>query len=464
MEWFTYLTQKAGLFSAVVTAFIIESYKMLQKDPSVDLLARILKQLESTTLNQPVLQSLVQSSPTDSFLPTSANVRINILWFSSLVVSLATVLVGIVSLQWLREHQRPHGELEPQIAFALHHMHNEALERWYFPQIFTILPLLLQIGLVLFLIGVNDFLWNLNHGVALPVSIAIGFTLSFLVATTILPTLQNLLVFLPRFRTSKKPRAPCPYKSPQSWAFHRLVSPIVQPIMRCTKAQLDEGGEMNPHNLLGMENRKPWYSTFPKVTGFVFRGKSGDSWLEHEAAWLFQRDYDGMAIVQDIKKTRPRERPVPLYDTVKGLLKSKERISPEVQRSVIPADHCIEQIFHSDIFDCSPKNPYPFFLHRLVPSQSSYSLPRGIEDPSPTALKDHALFHFFSRKDPFNNTPRVSKRRGVEICIRLTEWMFGTREMRRFVPDETPIAPNLPIQWVARQLDVNFSDLQGQSL
>ena len=461
MEWFTYLTQKAGLFSAVVTAFIIESYKMLQKDPSVDILARILKQLESTAINQPALQSSVQSSLTDNPWPTSANVRINILWFLSLIFSLATVLVGIVSLQWLREHQRPHGDLEPQIAFALHHMHNEALERWYFPQIFTILPLLLQVGLVLFLIGVNDFLWNLNHGVALPVSIAIGFTLSFLVATTILPTLQNLLVFLPRFRTSKKPRAPCPYKSPQSWAFHRLVSSIVHPIMRWTKAQLDESGEMNPHNLLGMENRKPWYSTFPKVTGFVFRGKSGDSWLEHEAAWLFQRDYDGMAIVQDIKKTRPRERPVPLYDTVKGLLKSKERISPEVQRSVIPADHCIEQIFHSDIFDCSPKNPYPFFLHRLVPSQSSYSLPRGIEDPSPTALKDHALFHFFSRKDPFNNTPRALKRRGVEICIRLTEWMFGTREVRRFVPDETPIAPNLPIQWVARQLDENFTELQG---
>ena len=411
---------------------------MLQKDPSVDLLARILDQLESTTLNQPVVQSLVQSSPTDSFLPTSANVRINILWFSSLVVSLATVLVGIVSLQWLREHQRPHGELEPQIAFALHHMHNEALERWYFPQIFTILPLLLQIGLVLFLIGVNDFLWNLNHGVALPVSIAIGFTLSFLVATTILPTLQNLLVFLPRFRTSKKPRAPCPYKSPQSWAFHRLVSSIVHPIMRCTKAQLDEAGEMNPHNLLGMENRKPWYNTFPKVTGFVFRGKLGDSWLEHEAAWF------------------------PLYDTVMGLLKSKDRASPEVQRSVIPADHCIEQIFHSNIFDCSPKSPYPFFLHRLVPSQFSYSLPGGIEDPSPTALKDHALFHFFSRKDPFNNTPPVLKRRGVEICIRLTEWMFGTGEVRRFVPEETPIAPNLPIQWVARQLDKNFSDLQGE--
>jgi len=443
----------------VVTAFIIESYTTLQKDPAVDLLARILKQLESTSLNQPGLQA----SPMDEFSPTSANVRINLLWFLSLVVSLATALVSIVFLQWLREHQRPQRDLEPQIAFALYHMRDEALERWYFPQIVTILPLLLQVGLVLFLIGVIDFLWNLNHKVALPVSIAIGFTLSFLVATTILPTLQNLFVFLPqrRFRTSKKPRAPCPYQSPQSWAFHRLVSSIVHPIMRFTKAQLDEGGEMNPHNLLGMENRKRWHDTFPKGTGFIFRRKSGDSWLEHEVGWLFQRDYDGMAAVQDIKKTRPRERPVPLYDTVKGLLKAKERISPELQRSVIPADHCIEQIFHSNIFDCSPKSPYPIFLHRLVPSQSSYSLPRGIEDPSPTALKDHALFHLFSRKDPFNNTPRVLKRRGVEICIRLTEWMFGTREMRRFVPDETPTAPNLPIQWVARQLDENFSDLEG---
>jgi len=51
-----------------------------------------------------------------------SDVRVNILWFLSLIFSLASVLIGIIALQWLREHLGPRTELEPQIPFSLHHL------------------------------------------------------------------------------------------------------------------------------------------------------------------------------------------------------------------------------------------------------------------------------------------------------------------------------------------------------
>jgi len=109
-----------------------------------------------------------------TFTPAPSDIRVNILWFLSLIFSLTTVLIGIIALQWLREHLRHRTDLEPQIAFSLHHLNVESLDRWYLPQIFTVLPLLLQLALVLFLIGILEFLRDLNSTVAIPIAVEIG--------------------------------------------------------------------------------------------------------------------------------------------------------------------------------------------------------------------------------------------------------------------------------------------------
>ncbi|KDR75477.1 hypothetical protein GALMADRAFT_68761, partial [Galerina marginata CBS 339.88] len=94
----------AGLFSAVVTAFVIDSYKGLKADPNdkmIDLLSRIATRVENplnTTATLPPVEI--------PFSPPSFVIRLNTFWFLSLVLSLSTVLLGIISLQWLREHQR----------------------------------------------------------------------------------------------------------------------------------------------------------------------------------------------------------------------------------------------------------------------------------------------------------------------------------------------------------------------
>ena len=416
----------------------------------------------------------LQQNPGQTNLPTASNVRVNILWFLSLVFSLATAVVGLVLLQWLREHQRPRVGLDPRIAVALHHMRAEAMEEWYLPQILYFLPFLLQSAVILFLIGLIDFLFRLNHMLAFPVTIAIGLIFSFLVVTSILPTLQNLMLFLPRWKptATKKPRSPCAYKSVTSWIIHYLVASIVRFFMCFTGAQLDQCGEMNPQDLFSPTSRKKWIDTFPRASGFIFRKKLGDTWLEHEVGWLFQRDYDELSRVpnSNVKKCRPTKRPVPLYDIVMALQKSKETTLIS-QRGLIPSDFCVEQILHPDIIDCGPDIQYPALLRGLVHPQISYGLPDGIKDPANKALKDrankalidHTMFHLLNRNDQSDNMPKVLKRRLVEICIRLTDYLHGDTEALHFDPAKTLVLTSLPIQWVARQLkNETFDDLEGQ--
>ncbi|KIM38997.1 hypothetical protein M413DRAFT_447359 [Hebeloma cylindrosporum] len=89
----------SGLFSAIVTAFLMESHKALRPDPaeeSVQLLRQIAAQAAGQTW-------VAGSEPR---IDHTVNVCVNIFWFLSLVLSLTAALIGIVSLQWIRTHLR----------------------------------------------------------------------------------------------------------------------------------------------------------------------------------------------------------------------------------------------------------------------------------------------------------------------------------------------------------------------
>ncbi|KAF9550441.1 hypothetical protein CPC08DRAFT_647901, partial [Agrocybe pediades] len=131
----------AGLFSAVVTAFVIESYKSLQVDPQdtmVSLLSNILVRLENGTATATPTPNLPSGQV--PFVPDKSAERINSFWFISLVLSLATALIGIISLQWLREYQS-YANFNSEEIFALFNMRKDGFERWHVPKVFAALPL-----------------------------------------------------------------------------------------------------------------------------------------------------------------------------------------------------------------------------------------------------------------------------------------------------------------------------------
>ncbi|CAA7269854.1 unnamed protein product [Cyclocybe aegerita] len=213
----------ASLFSAVVTAFIVESYKNLKPDPNdatVVLLTRIVERLDSV-INGSTL-SFTPDEPVP-FSPTS--ISVNVFWILSLVVSLTTVLIGIVASQWLREHQLRPEHFSAQERFALLSMRTEMIEKWRIPAFFLSLPVLLELALVLFFLGLAEFLRSLDvYEVTVPIIVAISLSLLFLVTTTAIPALQVITVRSTRTQVNKNVPIPCPYKSPQARLFRLLIS------------------------------------------------------------------------------------------------------------------------------------------------------------------------------------------------------------------------------------------------
>ncbi|KAH9474347.1 hypothetical protein JR316_0012805 [Psilocybe cubensis] len=212
----------AGLFSAVVTAFTVESYKNLQPDPN-DTIVYLLAQLVDSSSNVSNV-----ALPPPIFVRSASALRVNIFWFLSLVLSLTTVLVGIVGLQWIREHQQYTDEIDPRNSLSVFRMRSHGLREWFVPQIFTGLPLLLQSAVFLFLIGIIDFLYSLDHTVSGWITVAVALTLLFLLATTALPTMQ---LFVPHDGQHTIPPTQCPYRSPQARIFMVITTRIYTAVM-----------------------------------------------------------------------------------------------------------------------------------------------------------------------------------------------------------------------------------------
>ncbi|EJD47796.1 hypothetical protein AURDEDRAFT_61867, partial [Auricularia subglabra TFB-10046 SS5] len=99
----------AGLFSAVSTAFIIESYKSLQPDYTQYLAnfvyAAAAAQAQAGSPNSmPPLNAII--GPPDAYVKTNMTQRwTNGIWFVSLVISLSTALLSILVKQSLDEYK-----------------------------------------------------------------------------------------------------------------------------------------------------------------------------------------------------------------------------------------------------------------------------------------------------------------------------------------------------------------------
>ncbi|PVF94599.1 hypothetical protein CPB86DRAFT_868082, partial [Serendipita vermifera] len=88
-----------GLFASVVTAFCVESRKLLEEDPlnSINSMVRYIVEKEAN-----ISTPLVAPQP---FKPPKWAVYVNGLLFMSLCFSLITALVGMMCLQWVKEYE-----------------------------------------------------------------------------------------------------------------------------------------------------------------------------------------------------------------------------------------------------------------------------------------------------------------------------------------------------------------------
>ncbi|KAG8939241.1 hypothetical protein FRC03_006421 [Tulasnella sp. 419] len=151
----------AGLFSAINTAFIMESYKDLQPNPA-DITNDLLRILISHNLNNLTI-SPEESRPRSR---NSAAVHINSIFFFSLSLSLSAAFGAVTVRQWLTEYSNDGAIIAPHMKGRRRQARYQGLKTWNLQLVIEFLPMLLQFSLLLFLIGVVDFLWEWDRKVA----------------------------------------------------------------------------------------------------------------------------------------------------------------------------------------------------------------------------------------------------------------------------------------------------------
>ncbi|KAL1945567.1 hypothetical protein VTO73DRAFT_2418 [Trametes versicolor] len=193
----------AGLFSAVLTTFNVQSYLLLQPaapDPSIAVLQQISSQLASFSIHPPFVNSTQPSSATRTNANTPPPVPrwavwLNALWFSGLILSLSSASVGIMVKQWLNEYSSGVSGISRPVARVRQYRLNN-LRTWRVENIIGAIPILLQLALALFLTGMLVLLWTLHDTVAAIASTLVGLLATFTVVTSLLPLLNPKCSYL----------------------------------------------------------------------------------------------------------------------------------------------------------------------------------------------------------------------------------------------------------------------------
>ncbi|KAF5324371.1 hypothetical protein D9619_011358 [Psilocybe cf. subviscida] len=406
----------AGLFSAVVTAFLIESYKFLLPQGGSD---------------------------PSKFVPGSPHViRLNSLWFCSLVLALSTVVIGIVALQWIRNHQRYHG-IKPRDALSVYEMRTKALRAWHIRWAFLSLPLLILVALVLFFVGLVDFLLTLNKEVAAPVGVLVYATLTILFITTVLPSLQifKLYFFPPNVKADIDMPTPCPYKSPQSWIFHRSLILTMRGFRYVTRKLRKVNAAADIVSLPDM----PLYFTFHA---------SPVKWTDYDTKWLRLRDMYSQNMEGNHKQDAPfasvsiQHPRRPIYDEAQILIQTVSTLNPSAD-VLFAAYHCFQEISKNALYqDIESKEDYAapkydernlilrgyYWKHLTLPSSPDKPLfgpPISdlVESPSAHLLHEENMLVFLEMHTSHNlpeEASRVISAHLSELHARILAYAYAT--------------------------------------
>ncbi|CCA74489.1 hypothetical protein PIIN_08441 [Serendipita indica DSM 11827] len=158
----------AGLFSAVLVVFIVETYKLLLPDQH-----KLTNELLISIGRNEVFPSdpLGQGEVT----PSLQAFRINVLFFVSLCITLSSVLFTMLLKLWTsRYHQTLERISSQRIRARARQRLYSTIKKWGIRYRIAILSFFLQISLFLFLIGLVYFLFLVNNRVAfIPLSFLI---------------------------------------------------------------------------------------------------------------------------------------------------------------------------------------------------------------------------------------------------------------------------------------------------
>ncbi|KAG8789791.1 hypothetical protein FRC12_013214 [Ceratobasidium sp. 428] len=191
---------QAALFSAVSTAFLIESLGDLKPDPA-ESSAKTLRLMSQTLAAIANGQTVTPPGPDalddPPFSPSKTAVVVNLLWLLSLSLSIAVSLVAMLAKEWCYKFMS--GRVGPAYEQARRRQLKwNGMERWKMKEVLTYLPGMMHAALLLFAVGLCLYLWDISTGMAIPVITVTSIGTLVYVLATILPAIDRF----------------CPYSTP----------------------------------------------------------------------------------------------------------------------------------------------------------------------------------------------------------------------------------------------------------
>ena len=199
----SYLFSKAGLFSAVSSAFVIDAQSKLEPDPN-DQTAILLRAI-LLTLNQSAIQNETPIVPPVQQDPPTEIVTATGLMYASLLISLLAAFIAMLSKQWLNRYLRHAGGSVIERC-GDRQRKCDGLEKWPFHLFVESLPIMLQVSLLLLTCGLCRNVWSTNTSVA-----------SILITLTVLGILFYLGIVIVGTSSYE-----CPFQTPASTALRGM--------------------------------------------------------------------------------------------------------------------------------------------------------------------------------------------------------------------------------------------------
>ncbi|CAE6429256.1 unnamed protein product, partial [Rhizoctonia solani] len=180
----------AALFTAICTAFVIESSKSLKVDAAdqLDQITKILLVVANVNDSQLDTTGITASG---SFSPRPIDLCINTLWFFSLILSAAVSLIAMLAKEWC--YLFVSGRIgDPWSQTKKRQQRWEGIKQWKMEHLIVILPSFIHMAFLSFAVGLCLYLRDLHWGLAVPAAcVTLGLILVY-VASTLLPLFKKM--------------------------------------------------------------------------------------------------------------------------------------------------------------------------------------------------------------------------------------------------------------------------------
>ncbi|KAI0257997.1 hypothetical protein BC834DRAFT_201577 [Gloeopeniophorella convolvens] len=178
-----------GLFSTIVASLLIETYKTLRVDSGPETVALLIQVISQSNISRPSSTPIGGSQPTTA---TASAVRINILMFLSLFLSVSSALASTLVQQWARDYlQYSQPNAAPHKRGRVRAYMFSGLSQFQMRRFIEGVPVLLHASVFLFFWALSDFLHTIDAVVGLVARYSLVALLAVYMTLSISPLISG---------------------------------------------------------------------------------------------------------------------------------------------------------------------------------------------------------------------------------------------------------------------------------